>query len=402
MVEFSPSGGLFQFSYQLGEHLAMAGHRVELLTGPGPELESDHPDFDVRDLLPTWHAGAATPAPRILRQLRRMLRAPRHAAALAVVLLELRRTKPDVVMWHPLRFSIDSWAVLIARRITRRTSFGIVLHEPRPLGEQRASSSFYRGNALLMRSLGAAVRRMDAIFVLGDEARDYVATTWRPRAILRLIPHGDECVFLPDREVVPASGAGPRILFFGTWTRHKGIEVLLNAFRRVQERCPSAELVVAGAVSADIEYGAIAQRAQELRGVTLLPGYVPMSEVPDLFETARVVAIPYLRANQSGVAHLAQTFARPIVATLVGELPNVVEHGTAGFVVTPGDEAELADALLALLEDPQLARTMGEAGRRRLVTSASWARVADEVIGALQAAGVGRRRAASSEPVTGR
>ena len=386
MVELSPSGGLFQFSFQLGQHLAKAGHRVELVTGPRPELESDHPDFDVRGVLPTWHADDAAPGSRALRHLRRGWRALRHTSALGTVLLDLKRTRPDVVLWHPLRFSIDSWAVLVARRISRNTAFGIVLHEPRPLGEQRASTSFYRANPLLTHSLGAAVRRMDVIFVLGDEARDYVASTWRPRAILRLIPHGDERVFLPDTDVPPASEAGPRILFFGTWTRHKGIEVLLGAFRRVQERCASAELVVAGAVGGDVDFSAIAQRAQDPPGVTLLPGYMPMSEVPDLFASARVVALPYLRANQSGVAHLAQTFARPIVATAVGELSKVVEHGVAGFVVTPGDEAGLANALLALLEDPGLARTMGEAGRRRLASDASWERVADEVLAALQTA----------------
>lgn len=394
MVEFSPSGGLFQFACQLGAHLAKSGHRVELLTGPGPELESDHPDFEIRDVLPTWHAGDVAPGSRPLRKLRRIGRAARHSAALVTVLRALRQKPPDVVMWHPLRFSIDSWAVLAARRVVRTTVFGIILHEPRPLGEQRASSSFYRGNALLSRSLRAAVRRMDVIFVLGDEARDYVASTWHPRAVLRLIPHGDEGVFLPDREVAPASETGPTILFFGTWTRHKGIEVLLEAFRRVHERCPSANLVVAGAVGGDVDLSTIAQRARELHGVTLLPGYVPMSEVPDLFGSARVVAIPYLRANQSGVAHLAQTFARPIVASAVGELPKVVDHGASGFVVPPGEEAKLADALLTLLEDPGLARTMGEAGRRRLASDASWDQVAAEVIAALQTA------ASGGKPVT--
>ena len=58
MVEFPPSGGLFQFSVQLGEALARRGHRVDVITGPRPELRSREAACRVRGVLPTWHPHA--------------------------------------------------------------------------------------------------------------------------------------------------------------------------------------------------------------------------------------------------------------------------------------------------------------------------------------------------------
>jgi len=56
------------------------------------------------------------------------------------------------------------------------------------------------------------------------------------------------------------------------------------------------------------------------------------------------------------------------VATRVGGLPEFVDHGRTGFLVPPGDEAALAEAIVRLLRDPRLRRELGAAGRRRLET----------------------------------
>ncbi len=93
LVEFSPSGGLFQFAVQLGDALAAAGHRVELLTGPRPELGPTASWFRIRPVLPTWHPGGdAAPLPRLQHLARRAGRAGQlvlSAAAGAGIPLEI-------------------------------------------------------------------------------------------------------------------------------------------------------------------------------------------------------------------------------------------------------------------------------------------------------------------------
>lgn len=383
LVEFSPSGGLFQFAAQLGEGLARCGHEVALLTGPDPELSSREPGLEIRTVLPTWHPGAPGTESALTRKSRRVWRAVLHLAAWLTLLRCLRRMQPDVVLWSTWRFPTDGWFVRLVDALLPEARLGIVAHEPRPLVEQSGADPIYKDHALLTSALEGAYRCMDVVFALGDEARAALVEAWRPVAPVVVIPHGDESVFLAE-DVPPVETTGPEILFFGTWTRYKGIDVLLEAFGQVREEMPEARLVLAGAVSGDMDLGHVEQRAAEVGGVTLRPGYVPLGDVAGHFGSARVVVLPYTRASQSGVAHLAMTFSRPVVASRVGDIPDAVPDGIAGWTVEPDAPADLAVALLAALRDPAVAAERGRAGAALVRTDRSWDTVARKVSAALQ------------------
>jgi glycosyltransferase involved in cell wall biosynthesis len=115
---------------------------------------------------------------------------------------------------------------------------------------------------------------------------------------------------------------------------------------------------------------------------------VPIEEVGSLLSGCRLVVLPYVRGNQSGVLHLAQSFSRPVVASAVGDIPDAL--GDGGLLVPPEDATALADALVMLLDDPELAGTMGRAARRRVEREASWDTVASLVEVALTDADPGR------------
>lgn len=390
MVELSPSGGLFHFTFQLGSHLAARGHSVALLTGPDPELTSQEPRFRVSPTLPTWHAGREASVPAPVHKVRRVFRALLHVRALGSIVGTLVRERPDAMFWHPPRFPVDSLTILLARALAPRTTMAIVLHEPRPLTEQAGREDIYRTNPLVIKPLGAAIRSFDAIFVLGERTKQYTCEIWNPRAEVRIVPHGDEGVFRGDQEVPPVADTRPVVLCFGTLTRYKGIDVLLDAFELVRKEVADAQLTFAGSVSGDFDESTLRERAEAIGGIELDLGYVDMKDVPALFGSARVVAAPYIRASQSGVVHLAQTFARPVVASDVGDIPAAVPDGVAGFVVPPGDPSALAEALVRLLEEPTTADRMGRAGQARLEAEGSWDDVAAVVEADLQQPG-GRR-----------
>lgn len=381
-LELSPSGGLFQFTYQLAAGLARQGHDVEIVTGPQPELTSSDPRLVVRSVLPTWHTGSAGEDHPLFRRVRRVGRAVRHVWSLVRALSTILRTRPDVFFWHVLRFSVDNWAV-VASSYLPHTRICLVMHETQPLVEQAGSKALYRSDPVLHWSIAAATRRLDAIFTLSEDARDYVQAKWSPRGTVTVIPHGDEGVFLSGAEPTPAGQTPPNVLFFGTWTTYKGIDVLLDAFEQVRTRVPEASLTLAGPVgNVDVEH--VRRRARMIGQVDVRPGYVPMSGVAELMNTHRVVALPYLRARQSGVAHLAQTFARPVVATRVGDIPDVIDHGRTGLLVEPEDARGLADALVNLLDNPAEAERIGTEGARSLRRSGSWDGVASKVSSALK------------------
>lgn len=383
-VEFSPSGGLFQFAAQLGEALSRRGAEVTLLTGPKPELASRTSSFTVRPALPTWHPTAGSESPSWVRKARRVWRGGRLAAAWGVVLEEVVRTKPDVVLFSTWRFPLDAWFVRLLDRLVAHTKLGIIAHEPRPLVEQPGQYGLYKESGVLHAALKGAWAAMDVVFVLGESVRDQARATWPVACPIYVIPHGgDENVFV-GQEPAPVAGTAPRVLFFGTITAYKGHDDLLAVWPAIVASVPEARLTVAGSVGADVDAAALAARVRALPGVTLRAGYVPIEQVASLFEEARCVVLPYRRSSQSGVAHLAFSFGRPVVATCVGAIPTVVRDGETGLLVEVGDPDALVAAVTRLLRDPAEAHRLGAAGLALVGRGGSWDEVAAKVEAGLE------------------
>lgn len=382
LVEFPPSGGLFQFSLQLGEALARAGEDVELITGPSPELASREPGCRVVSILPTWHPTAGAALPEVLRLARRVIRAGRHTAAWGVLLAWLIRTRPGVVVWSAWRFPIDGWGVHAVRKVLPHAVLALVAHEPRPLVEQPGQDGLYKSSALMTRALGRAYRDLDVVFVLGESAKRVLLQTWPITAPVQVIPHGDEGIF-DSADLPTVVDTGPVALSFGTVTAYKGIDTLLQAWPAVRARLTDATLMIAGALGPDMDETQLRAQIPSGGGVTLKLGYVPVADVASYFSAARCVVLPYKRSSQSGVAHLAYTLGRPVVATRVGDIPDVVRDGVSGLLVPPDDPNALAEALIRLLADPELAAALGKVGADSLAAGASWDEIADQVLRAL-------------------
>jgi len=109
-------------------------------------------------------------------------------------------------------------------------------------------------------------------------------------------------------------------------------------------------------------------------------GFVPHDELQRLYARAAVVACPSRREG-FGVACLeAMAHARPVVATSVGGLRDLVVDGETGLVVPPGDPPALRAALERLLGDRELRRRLGDAGRERARRHFSWDAVTDATV----------------------
>lgn len=378
LVEFPPSGGLYQFSVQLGDGLARSGEHVQLITGPHPELMPREPTCRVHSILPTWHPSAGADVSEPWRRVRRGVRAVRLTAAWAVLLAYLFRTQPDVVIWSEWRFPVDGWGVHLVRKALPNSVLALVAHEPRVLVEQPGHSGIYKTSRLTNHALAKAFADLDVAFVLGESAKEALLDTWSTSADVHIIPHGDEGVFAAAAIPGPET-SGPVVLCFGTMTAYKGLDTLLEAWPTVRAGVPDAELIVAGALSPDVDRSLLLARVASLEGVRIDIGYVPIDQVSKYFAAARCVVLPYKRCSQSGVAHLAHTMGRPVVATRVGDIPSVVRHDVSGLLVPPGDVEALAAALVRVLTNPELARQLGEAGAQALLTDASWEEVATQV-----------------------
>jgi glycosyltransferase involved in cell wall biosynthesis len=191
---------------------------------------------------------------------------------------------------------------------------------------------------------------------LADQARQLGAGQ------VRVIPSG---VDLPSE--VGEEADPPEVLYAGRLSREKGVLELVEAARDLN-------LVVAGD-------GPLRPEIPNARG------FVPHDELQRLYGRAAVVACPSRREG-FGVACLeAMAHARPVVATGVGGLRDLVVDGETGIVVAPRDAMALRAALERLLADGDLRRRLGAAGRERARAHFSWRSATDALLAAYAEAG---------------
>lgn len=183
-----------------------------------------------------------------------------------------------------------------------------------------------------------------------------------PSSSVHVIPHirigGDE---VPEQVCADEN----LILFFGRIWEYKGLEYLIRAEPTVTSKVPQAKIVIAGRGEDFDRYRRLMVHPENF---IVYNEYVSDEKRADLFRRASVVVLPYTEASQSGVIPIAYHFGKPVVATDVGGLPDMVEHGRTGLLVPPRDANALAEALILLLQNKELRRQYAENGRRKMST----------------------------------
>jgi len=160
----------------------------------------------------------------------------------------------------------------------------------------------------------------------------------------------------------PYSGSEPRLLCVGRLIPIKGHLVLLRALAQARARVPDVTLDLAGRGPLGPALEAYAAELGLGDAVRFL-GFV--SPVQAAIEDAAAVVVPSVGEGFGMVALEAMERARPVIASAVGGLPEIVADGETGIVVPPADAEALADAIVALAADLPRAAAMGSAGRSR-------------------------------------
>jgi len=183
---------------------------------------------------------------------------------------------------------------------------------------------------------------------------------------------------MPKLEPAPPPIDDPRVLFVGRLVAEKGVDVAIDAFASITKRFPNARLVIAGdgAIRQDLE-----QRVGELglQDKVEFMGWVDPEKIPALINSSTMVAMPSRWREPFGLIALqAAQMARPIVATRVGGLPEIILHERTGLLVEKDDSAGLANAIAFLLAHPEIGVQMGAAGRERVREKFTMDRLVDE------------------------
>lgn len=220
------------------------------------------------------------------------------------------------------------------------------------LGDCRAGPGTVLGQALHEASWVTAVSQ-----ALLDDVRD-IAAEVTPRS--SLIHNA-----VPAVDFTPSSCQSRRILCVGRQVPEKGFDLAIAAFARVHAEFPDARLVFAsdGPERVQLERQA---RALGINAAVDFLGWLTTAELNAQYRSAQMVLMPSRWREGFGlVAMEAAVQARPVVATRVGGLPEVVADDETGLLVDPENSAALAAAILGLLRDPARAARLGLAARTR-------------------------------------
>ncbi len=200
---------------------------------------------------------------------------------------------------------------------------------------------------------------------------------------LNVIPHGsyDFYTHWQNNEIVEKY---PTVLYFGRIWEYKGLRHLIEAEPLISAQVPNVRIVIAG-------YGEPIEKYEQMMvnkdHFVVHNYYIPDEMIAPLFQEASVIALPYLEASQSGVLAIAGAFGKPVVASAVGGIKEVLSHGEDGLLVPPGDSCGLAEAVTVLLKDHELRKSMGQKILAKSQGALSWSNIADQMLLVYQKAG---------------
>ena len=324
--------------------------RVVHLTTSYPRHEGDFAGRFVADLVRglSGHVDVSVLAPGGYRDfglaygrglVGNLRRRPWLAPLLVVsMILAVRRAarRRDLVHAH--------WLAAGAICVLARRRFVLTLHGSGTAG-RFADLELARRHPRLVRFV---VRRAEVVICV-SEALAEAARRCGARDVRR-IPNGVELPASTGVEAEPAE-----VLFAGRLSPEKGIEELVAATEGMN-------LVVAGdGPLRNLVPGAL--------------GFVPHEELEILYDRAAVVVLPSYREGMPLCVLEAMAHGRPVVASAVGGIPELVEDGVTGYLVEPGDVDGVRAALEKLLADPALRRRMGRVARARVAARCSWEHV---------------------------
>lgn len=329
-------GGIAHYNALLAEHLGRQ-HHVETIT-----FKRQYPGllFPGTTQVEVGEQSHAASAPQLVDSIN-----PFNWIAVA---REIRRRSPDLVIfkyWLPFFGPcFGTIAKLVKKNSKTKVLFicdNVIPHERRP------------GNVMFTKY---AFKQAD-FFIVQSDAVEKNLVRYFPSARFRNVPHPVYENFgspLQKEEARRKLGitAGHVLLFFGYVRAYKGLMTLIEAMRRVVDGGEDILLLVVGEFY-DSETKC-RERVRSLRleaNVRFVSEYIPTGEVSVYFSAADVVVLPYHSATQSGIAQIAYQFDKPVIATDVGGLAEVVIDGKTGFIVAPNDSRALADGILRFYKE---------------------------------------------------
>jgi glycosyltransferase involved in cell wall biosynthesis len=285
----------------------------------------------------------------------------RDLIAIAKLYRVLKREKPHIVDTHTAK------AGFVGRIAARLAGVPVVIHTYHG-HVWRGYYSSIKSRLLQLMEKGLALWT-DQIITVSESVRQEIAEYGiAPLAKIKVVPLGfDLRAFFncaerrgPFRKEIGVPPDVPLIGTIGRVVPIKNHRLFLDAAKLVLNAIPEARFVIVGdgLIRPDLESYA---RTLGIAARVVFAGW--RRDLPNIYADLDVVVISSINEGTPISAIEAMAAERPVVATRVGGVPDIVLDGRTGALVPLGDATAMADAIVRLLRDPELARQMGETGR---------------------------------------
>ncbi len=175
------------------------------------------------------------------------------------------------------------------------------------------------------------------------------------------------------------------LLFFGFIREYKGLKYLIEAMPSIVNRIADTKLLIVGDFTnseSKKQYEEMIAQMKVKDCIDIYDGYIPDKEVEKFFVASDLVVLPYISATQSGIAQIAYGFGKPVVATNVGGLPDIVSDRKTGYIIESENKDMIRDAVTDFFE--QNRAEMFAEGVKKEAYRFSWEKMVDNITNILE------------------
>lgn len=260
---------------------------------------------------------------------------------------KIKKLKPDYIImqwWHPYFSPCYTGLSMLIRKIPKIfVCHNVFPHERFPLDKFLTRTVLRKGKAYITHSA------MDA-----EDLKEIVAVPNYETTVLPV--HNSfkmKNLTKPQARLAADVAEDKKILlFFGFVRDYKGLRHIINAMPEIVKYDNNIRLMIVGEFRSDKEH--YLEQIKNLGvgdNIDIVDGYIPDSGIEKYFAASDLIVLPYESATQSGIVQIAYGFEKPVIATNVGGLPEVIADGKTGYIVEPKNPKALAEAVIRFFDE---------------------------------------------------
>lgn len=260
---------------------------------------------------------------------------------------KIKKLKPDYIImqwWHPYFSPCYTGLSMLTRKIPKIfVCHNVFPHERFPLDRFLTRTVLRKGKAYITHSA------MDA-----EDLKEIVAVPNYETTVLPV--HNSfkmKNLTKPQARLAADVAEDKKILlFFGFVRDYKGLRHIINAMPEIVKYDSNIRLMIVGEFRSDKEH--YLEQIKNLGvgdNIDIVDGYIPDSGIEKYFAASDLIVLPYESATQSGIVQIAYGFEKPVIATNVGGLPEVIADGKTGYIVEPKNPKALAEAVIRFFDE---------------------------------------------------